>query len=43
MLLWNSGTSDGGTGEQKGGTVDQLTVDQLNNHGGTVDHLMLQQ
>ena len=50
MLRWNSGTYDGGTGEQKwwnsnrdGRTVDQLTVEQLNNYGGTVEHLMLQQ
>ena len=40
---WNSGTSDGGTGEQKWWKVDQLTDEQLNNYGGTVEHLMLQQ
>ena len=43
MLRWNSGTSDGGTGEQKWWKVDQLTDEQLNNYGGTVEHLMLQQ
>ena len=41
MLRWNSGTYDGGTGEQKWWKVDQLTVEQLNNYGGTVEHLMV--
>ena len=41
---WNR---DGGTGDQKwcinhGGTVDQLTGEQLNSHGGTVEHLMVE-
>ena len=43
---WNSETSvhpSGGTGEQKWWKVDQLTDEQLNNYGGTVEHLMLQQ
>ena len=43
MLRWNSGTSDGGTGEQKSWKVDQLTVEQLNNYGGTVEHLMVEE
>ena len=43
MLGWNSGTEMVEQGNRDGGTVDQLTVEQLNNHGETAEHLMLEQ
>ena len=43
MLCWNSGTEMVEQGNRDGGAVDQLTVEQLNNHGETAEHLMLEQ
>ena len=33
---WNNGTSNGGTVNRDGGTVEHVMVEQWNNNGGTL-------